>query len=316
MQDGVVNCWIRHMDEFVKRETKNEVSIPIADETEFTKWLLRFIEKDPKGIDAYRTQKLGFVSVDADSENEFSVKLQYMVVSALSIGSTKDSREYKMPIYESWEKDIADFSATAPQGLGNVYQIASFYWSWMESEKAFFTNAMNGMIISVAFACAVIFMATRNWIVTFYAIHCVGFICAAELALMHLRGYEMGVAESVGTIMVIGFSVDYVVHLAAHYVHSAAITRYPRTTESIGEMGISIFSGAMTTIGSAVFLFGGQFAFFQKFAFMISTTVIIALIYSLVYFIALNHGFGPEGDSGNVTRAVKQCMKSCKKAKQ
>ena len=97
-------------------------------------------------------------------------------------------------------------------------------------------------------------MATRNWIVTFYAIHCVGFICAAELALMHLRGYEMGVAESVGTIMVIGFSVDYVVHLAAHYVHSAAITRYPRTTESIGEMGISIFSGAMTTIGSAVFL--------------------------------------------------------------
>jgi len=120
----------------------------------------------------------------------------------------------------------------------------------------------------------------------------------------------MGVSESIGTIMVIGFSVDYVVHLAAHYVHSAAITRHPRTTEAVAEMGISIFSGAMTTIGSAVFLFGGKLGFFRKFAFMISTTVILALVYSLVYYIALSHGFGPEGSTGNVGRAIKQCIKT------
>ena len=109
------------MDAFVKSETKNKVFLPIADETEFNKWLLRFIEKDPKGIDAYRTQKLGFVNVDTNSDSEFSVKLQYMAISALSTGSAKDSREYKMPIYETWEKDVADFSATAPPGLGNAY---------------------------------------------------------------------------------------------------------------------------------------------------------------------------------------------------
>ena len=196
--------------------------------------------------------------------------------------------------------------------MGNVYQVASFYWSWMETEKAFFTNAMQGMIISIGFACLVILVATRNWIVTFYAIHCVGFICAAEMALMHLRGYEMGVAESVGTIMVIGFSVDYVVHLAAHYVHSAAITRYQRTKESIGEMGVSIFSGAMTTIGSAAFLFGGKMAFFQKFAFMISTTICLALIYSLIYYIALSHGFGPEGHTGDIMHMLIECVNCCK----
>lgn len=185
----------------------------------------------------------------------------------------------------------------------------------MESEKAFFTNAMTGMIISIGFACIVIFLATRNVIVTFYAIHCVGFICAAELSLQVLRGYEMGISESIGTIMVIGFSVDYVVHLAAHYVHSAAVTRHPRSTEAIAEMGISIFSGAMTTIGSAAFLFGGKLGFFQKFAFMISTTVILALCYSLIYFIALSHGFGPEGSTGHIGRAIKQCIKLCRRGK-
>ena len=126
----------------------------------------------------------------------------------------------------------------------------------------------------------------------------------------------MGVAESIGTILVIGFSVDYVVHLAAHYVHSAAPGRFARTTDSVGEMGISIFSGAMTTIGSAAFLYGGQMIFFKKFAFIITTTCAIALLFSLVYFIALSHAFGPEGESGDVTRLVKSCVRKCKGGKE
>ena len=44
-----------------------------------------------------------------------------MVISALSIGHAKDSREFKMPIYEKWEKDVNDFAEIAPQGMGNVY---------------------------------------------------------------------------------------------------------------------------------------------------------------------------------------------------
>jgi len=125
----------------------------------------------------------------------------------------------------------------------------------------------------------------------------------------------MGVAESIGTILVIGFSVDYVVHLAAHYVHSAAPERSARTTDSIGEMGISIFSGAMTTIGSACFLYGGQMNFFQKFAFIITTTCALALAFSLVYFIALTHWLGPEQETGNVAPFIRACKKKCKKDK-
>lgn len=179
----------------------------------------------------------------------------------------------------------------------------------MQSERAFFVSAVSGMAMAICFACGAIFLATGNWIITLFAIHCVGFICATEMALQVLRGYEMGVAESIGTILVIGFSVDYVVHLAAHYVHSASHTRFPRTTESIGEMGISIFSGAMTTIGSASFLYGGKMNFFLKFAFIITTTCGIALVFSLVYFIALSHGFGPEGNTGNLSSLLKCCKK-------
>ena len=47
---------------------------------------------------------------------------------------------------------------------------------------------------------------------------------------------------------------------------------------------------------------------FNKFAFILTTTCMIALIFSLVYFTALSHGFGPEGKTGNLERAVKQCL--------
>ena len=267
-----------------------------------------------KVVPINRIKKLGFIDVVEEIEGyDFPIKLQYMVIAALSIGDSKDSREFKLPIYEGWETLLADFKENkAPEGLKNVYQVASFYWAWMESERAFFVNAIGGMVISICFACVVILLATRNWIITLYAIHCVGFICASEMALQHLVGMEMGVAESIGTIMVIGFSVDYVVHLAAHYVHSAAITRFPRTTESLGEMGISIFSGAMTTIGSASFLLGGTMNIFKKFGFILTTTCAIALVFSLVYFTALSHGFGPEGSTGNLGRILRICIKKHK----
>lgn len=41
-----------------------------------------------------------------------------MVIGALSIGSSKDSREIKLPIFEAWETVLDDFVKNkAPPGL-------------------------------------------------------------------------------------------------------------------------------------------------------------------------------------------------------
>ena len=114
-----------------------------------------------------------------------------------------------------------DFSRNAPDGLRKVFQVASFHWPWMESERVLFMDTIKGMLVSLCFACTVVFLATGNWIVTLYAIHAVGFILAGELALLKLRGAEMGISESVGTLMAIGYSVDYVVRLAVVYIQSS-----------------------------------------------------------------------------------------------
>ena len=196
--------------------------------------------------------------------------------------------------------------------MRTVYQVASIHWPWMESEKALFMNSIKGMLVSICFACTVVFLATGNWIVTLYAIHAVGFICACQLALLKLKGAEMGISESVGILLTIGYSVDYVVRLAVVYIQSHQISRFDRTTEAITKMGVSLFNGAMATVGSTCALFFSQLIFFRKFAFMLSSTVVLSVLFSLIYYSALSHSFGPENQSGSIKKHTKLCIHDIK----
>lgn len=200
----------------------------------------------------------------------------------------------------------------APAGMENVYQDADIFWCWMQSEDAFYRGVQQGVIVSFLLAFIILLIATRNVFISLIAIKTVGFIVMCVIAVMVLKGWQLGVSESIACVVIIGFSVDYVVHLAAHYVHSPAHKRYDRSTESISQMGVSIFSGGITTLGSGIFLFGGKIIFFQKFALIITVTVIVSLSYSLIYFVAFVHVLGPELKEGDIPTWWRGCRAKCR----
>jgi len=59
------------------------------------------------------------------------------------------------------------------------------------------------------------------------------------------------------------------------------------------EIGISIISGAITTLGSGIFLFFAIISIFNKFAVLIVATILFSLGFSLIFFAALMHAVGP-----------------------
>ena len=95
-------------------------------------------------------------------------------------------------------------------------------------------------------------------------------------------------------VMLIGFAVDYVLHLGTDYMHSLAPTRFEKMRQSYREMGLSISSGCATTFLAGVVLFFGNLLFFQKFAMVICLTAIMAYIMAMVVFGAIMHIMGPE----------------------
>ena len=137
---------------------------------------------------------------------------------------------------------------------------------------------------------------------------------------MQLLGWSLGVLEAIAVVIIVGFSVDYVVHLANHYIESVYEDRFRRMKDSLTGIGISIVSGAITTIGSGIFMFMATVLFFEKFAILVLSTILFSCYFSLVFFVCINHWIGPSGYIGDLKHYVviplyQKMKKCCKKKK-
>jgi len=78
-------------------------------------------------------------------------------------------------------------------------------------------------------------------------------------------GWGMGLLEGILVVLVIGFSVDYTVHLSDSYKVSTQPTRFLKVQESLDSVGKSIMSGAVSTVGAAAIMLPANISFFSKF---------------------------------------------------
>lgn len=76
------------------------------------------------------------------------------------------------------------------------------------------------MAISITFALIILVFSTHNFIMSFYSILSIIGIVLSVVSIMEMQGWELGIAESITIVILIGLSVDFVVHLANHYVES------------------------------------------------------------------------------------------------
>jgi len=98
---------------------------------------------------------------------------------------------------------------------------SGLHFAWIMSEQAFSDSAKQGVIVAMTFSFIILLAITRNIVVSVLSIISVGVVILSVLCIMVLKGYELGVSESICVVISIGLSVDYVVHLAQDYMHSS-----------------------------------------------------------------------------------------------
>ena len=160
-----------------------------------------------------------------------------------------------------------------------------------------------------------VLISTMNIITSSISIFCILGIVANVISVMYLKGWSLGVGESIACIMIIGFSVDYVIHLCNHYTESLHDTRYKKMRESLTYVGISIIGGAVTTMGASFFLFFCKLTFFLQFGILMSSTIGFSLFWSLFIFPSVMFILGPEGNTGNISYMLKRILKYFKNNK-
>jgi predicted RND superfamily exporter protein len=100
---------------------------------------------------------------------------------------------------------------------------------------------------------------------------------------------------------VVGLAVDYVVHLAEGYHMSPHPDRLSRVRDMLEFVGISVISGATSTIGASLFMVGAKIRFFMQFGLFMFSTIGFSLLYSLVLFTTVLGLIGPQGNVGSIT---------------
>lgn len=234
------------------------------------------------------------------------------MIRALSIGLQYDASKNLEPIYEDWLKVEEDVNAGSSNSLKSK-MTGGEWFVFMRSEKEFVSTAYTGMIVSLIFAFIVLNLSTLNFIIAIYSIFCIGIIIVSVVAIMEIAGWEFGVAEAIAVVILIGFSVDYVVHLANHYVECPFKKKFARMQHALKEIGISIFSGAITTIFAGLALFLCTITMFTKFAILICSTILFSLFMSFCLFSSICHTIGPEGTCGDlrywVVRPINNLLK-------
>ena len=81
---------------------------------------------------------------------------------------------------------------------------------------------------------------------------------------LHMLVIYAGVIECVGIAIMVGLAVDYIVHMSAAIAHCDA--GGPAAVQAaLRNVGMSVVSGAVTTIGASMFLLPCEMAVFQQF---------------------------------------------------
>ena len=111
-------------------------------------------------------------------------------------------------------------------------------------------------------------------------------------------------------MLVVGLAVDYVVHLAEGYGRSEHKGRKERIRDTLTEVGISVLSGAVTTVGASLFMLGAKILFFVQFGVFVLSTLGFSLLFALGLFTTVCALIGPQDNVGSIKSLFKCCKRN------
>lgn len=123
--------------------------------------------------------------------------------------------------------------------------------------------------------------------------------------------FSFQILESLNLVLVVGLSVDYVVHLSEGYSRSLKTDRLGRTHDMLKEVGISVLSGAITTLGASICMLFAQIIFFYQFGIFVFCTILFSICNALVLFTTFMGLAGPQGNFGSINPLIEKVKNLC-----
>jgi len=201
------------------------------------------------------------------------------------------------------EEHLTTSNEGAPEGVQQAFFVGLTF-HWYDTNGSIQKTAYSSAGIALAACAGIILLSSQSVILTVFSTITILFILMSVTAMLVAFGWTLGFLESICFSILIGVSVDFVIHFTHAYVHQTGdVPRKERTKYAMVTMGPSILATAGTTFFSAVVMLFCTITFFRKFAMVLFLTVIMATFASFVVFITLTNCFGPTNPSVGIFSA-------------
>eukprot|EP00963_Diacronema_lutheri_P001099 scaffold68_cov340-Pavlova_lutheri.AAC.52 len=227
-----------------------------------------------------RTRDVGYTGLSFPQPSY--VKIMVRTVLSKSLRATEASFQYNQ-----WNAFLSNWSRRSHWDAPPP-KISSPLFVRMATEKAAIHGLLQSLIVSIVSVILALLIFTRSLIISALAGITVASITTVILGFMKQPlGWSIGAIESVSLTFMVGLTVDYVLHLAKHYLVSKHISSVHRAKSAFTELGPSILASAVTTILGVVPLLFCTILAFVKVGLIVMLSITATLMLAFHLFMPL-----------------------------
>ncbi|KAK3714617.1 hypothetical protein RRG08_020873 [Elysia crispata] len=210
--------------------------------------------------------------------------------------------------YEKWQAAIAHIKREilAPDSPATSIFQTSEFWTKVLMEVVAVHSAIYGLVLSMMICVFAVAVFTGHFVLLLLVVTTILAMICCVVGVFALCGWEMGAVEAVSLSILVGSSVDYLVHIVEGYILAAkqlpkhvldsqppAELRRARTSLAVRHIGVAVVCSALTTVIAAVPLTQTSIQPFAKFGAILLLNTSVSVVMTLTLAVALLALFGP-----------------------
>ncbi|XP_072038637.1 protein dispatched homolog 1-like isoform X1 [Amphiura filiformis] len=232
--------------------------------------------------------------------------------SILATSTYKDGPDYN-DMHEFWTTADTWTSSQvqkAPPGMKSGWFI-TFGWYQVQFyalQSGLATGAAESMGISLAIAAVVLFLTTRNFLISLYAIISVSGTVFVTIGSLVLLGWQLNITECVILSIAVGLSVDFTIHYGVAYRIAPVTDRKGRSEFALKTLGSAIMVAALSTFSAGAMMMPAQVLSYSQLGIFMMLVMSTSWVYANLFFLPLCRTMGP---SRNIAQIPMPKCNSC-----
>lgn len=196
--------------------------------------------------------------------------------------------------YINFEHFMAQLNIDAPLPAKRGVQMSPA-WVRMRVEIEFIKGVIWSSFLSMSCVFISLCVFTANIRLAMLAVTTILVIITTLMGLLVLNGLKLGAVEAISLQIVVGMSVDYLLHLGHSYTTSSFYSRFGRSRHAFLEIGAPVVSASATTAVSSFVLIFTTIKVLATVGTIIFLMTVVAITESLLLFLPLLMWLGPTG---------------------